>query len=74
MKITVKLIGSFRINRFREEVRNYPASTTAQDIVKELEIPDSLLGTVLINDVHAKTEDLLRDGDTVCLLPFIDGG
>jgi hypothetical protein len=43
-------------------------------VVDELLIPDPLLGIVLINDIHAGVEDLLHDGDTLCLLPFIDGG
>jgi hypothetical protein len=29
---------------------------------------------VLINEIRAGIEDMLHDGDTVCLLPFIDGG
>jgi hypothetical protein len=43
-------------------------------VVDELGIPGPLLGIVLINGVHAGIEDILNDGDTLCLLPFIDGG
>jgi hypothetical protein len=74
MKIKIKLIGSFRTDRFKEEIRNYPSAPTVRHIVDELGIPDSLLGIVLINDIRAGVDDLLRDGDTLCLLPFIDGG
>jgi molybdopterin converting factor small subunit len=74
MKVTVKLVGPFRIGRFREEVREYPSALSVQKIVDELRIPIALLGIVLINDKHAGVEDLLNDGDSVCLLPFIDGG
>jgi molybdopterin converting factor small subunit len=74
MNVTVILVGPFRINRFHEEVREYPSATCVQDVIDDLKLPIPLLGTVLINGIHAGVEDLLHDGDTVCLLPFMDGG
>lgn len=74
MKVTIQLIGIFRIGRFKEALREYPAATRVREVVDELRIPDPLLGIVLINETHAAVDDLLSDGDTVCLLPFIDGG
>ncbi len=74
MQVTVRLVGVFRIDRFREERRCYPETATVRDIVCELGIPLSLLGIVLINGSHAAIDDQFRDGDTITLLPFIDGG
>lgn len=74
MKVTVKLVGPFRVDRFKEEERNYPDATTVQQVVDELKIPGSLLGIVLVNGLHTGVDHLLSDGDTLCLLPFIDGG
>jgi molybdopterin converting factor small subunit len=74
MKVTIQLIGTFRIGRFEEVVREYPSATSVREIVDELRITYPLLGIVLINGAHAGIEDVLNDGDTVCLLPFIDGG
>lgn len=74
MKITIKLAGIFRINRFKEEVREYPGVTSVQNLVEDLQIPDFMIGIILINGLHAKREDLLHEGDTVCLLPLLDGG
>lgn len=74
MKVTIRLVGTFRIGRFKEEVREYPSATCVRKVVDELRIPSPLLGIVLINDIHAGVEDVLNDGDTVCLLPLIDGG
>jgi sulfur-carrier protein len=74
MKVAIKLIGTFQIGRFKEEVREYPIDTCVRKLVDELRIPTPLLGIVLINDIHAGVEDVLNEGDTVCLLPFIDGG
>ncbi|MDD2850665.1 MAG: MoaD/ThiS family protein [Desulfuromonadaceae bacterium] len=74
MNVTVKLVGIFRTGRFKEAVRKYPPATCVREVVDDLRIPTPLLGIVLINDIHARVEDLLVDGDTVCLLPLLDGG
>ncbi|MDO9069871.1 MAG: MoaD/ThiS family protein [Deltaproteobacteria bacterium] len=74
MEVTIKLVGTFKIGRFNEAVREYHSGIRVREVVDELNIPDPLLGIVLINDVHAGIGDLLEDGDTLCLLPLIDGG
>jgi len=74
MDVTVKLVGIFQIGRFKEAVCEYPTGTSVRKVVDELLIPDPLLGIVLINETHAAVGDVLHDGDTLCLLPFIDGG
>ena len=74
MQITVRLIGAFRINRFKERVADYPPGTRVDEIVDELQIPWRALGTVLINGLHAGFHDPLKDGDTLALLPILGGG
>jgi hypothetical protein len=74
MHVIIKLVGIFRMGRFNEAVREYPADTCVREVVDELRIPDPLLGIVLINDIHAGIDDVLNDGDTLCLLPLLDGG
>jgi len=74
MIVTIKLVGTFQIGRFKEAVREYPADPRVREVVDELRIPAPLLGIVLINDIHADVEDFLNDGDILCLLPLIDGG
>lgn len=74
MKITIKLAGVFRIERFEEAVRDYPAGIAVDDVVKDLELPGHLLGIVVINDLHATVDDRLKEGDTLMLLPLLDGG
>jgi hypothetical protein len=74
MEVTILLIGPFRIGRFEEEVRGYLSATCVQEVIDGLHLPMPLLGTVLVNGIHAGVEDLLHDGDTVCFLPFLDGG
>jgi len=72
--VTIKLHGVFRINRFKEERVEYPPGTTVQEIVEQLQLPDHILGIVMINDVHGTTDNQLNNGDTLALLPILDGG
>jgi len=74
MNVNIKLVGIFQIDRFKESVREYLPGTCVREVVDELGIPGPLLGVVLINDVHASVEAELNDGDSVYLLPLIDGG
>ena len=74
LKIKVRLHGVFRIDRFKEEVRDYPTGTTARAVVEQLRIPTRLVGTVLIGGVHAGIEDQLAEGDVLSILPILGGG
>ncbi len=74
MQIKVKLIGAFRVDRFKEQDLVYPCETTAEKIIDHLDIPRRALGTVLINGVHSRVDDPVRDGDTIALLPILGGG
>jgi molybdopterin converting factor small subunit len=74
VRVTIKLIGVFRINRFKEEVRTYSTGVSVREVVEELQLPGDLLGIVVINSIHASTADVLHDGDTLTLFPLLDGG
>jgi sulfur carrier protein ThiS len=73
MRVTVKLYASFCIGRFSSQVREYPDGATIAVVAKELGIPEEYLIT-LRNGRHAPLDDLVHDGDTVSLLPMLDGG
>lgn len=74
VKVRIKLAGVFRINRFKEDVRSYPAGVTVRQVVEDLRLPEYLLGIVVINEVHAGSDDVLQDGDTLSLFPLLGGG
>ncbi len=74
MQINVRLIGAFRIDRFKEKISEYPLGIRVQDVVNRLQIPDRSVGTVLINGIHAPKDAALIDGDTLSLLPILGGG
>ena len=74
IKINVKLVGMFRIGRFKEKLLEYPSGTRVFDIVDDLQLPKDVLGIILINGVHAGEQDSLKEGDALSLLPMLDGG
>jgi len=74
MKITVKLVGLFRIGRFKEEVLEYSSGTTAAEVIESLKLPEDVIGIILINGVHAGEKDVLNDEDILAILPLLDGG
>ena len=74
MEITVSLHGVFRIDRFKQETLDYPEGSSAQKVIDDLQIPTKLRGTILINRVHAIPTDILHDGDTLMILPLLEGG
>jgi len=74
MQVTVRLIGAFRVDRFKEEIAEYPNGIQVETIFNQLLIPRRALGTVLINGIHARLEDVLNEGDTLAFLPILGGG
>lgn len=74
MRITVKLFANFRLNRFKEEVREYPVLTRVADISSELDIPESEVGIIFINGRNATLDQSLSEGDTLSLFPLVGGG
>lgn len=74
MKVNIKLVGAFRIGRFKEEVREYRNGTSVREVIDSLQLPKQILGIVLINGVHAEMEAILQAGDSLTILPILDGG
>jgi molybdopterin converting factor small subunit len=74
MKINVRLAGLFRFGRFKEEVLEYPSGTRTVEVIEDLKLPKDVLGIILINGVHAGEQDVLKDGDSLSILPLLDGG
>jgi len=74
MDIKVRLVGCFRVGRFVEEARQYRIGTSIREVVDCLELPEQVLGIVLVNGVHAGLENRLQDGDCLTILPILGGG
>ncbi|HIJ82532.1 MAG TPA: MoaD/ThiS family protein [Desulfuromonadales bacterium] len=74
MNITVKLFASFRAGRFDIENSDYPAGTTVADVADSLNLPQSDLGIMMINNRHVKLDHRLDEGDILALFPLLGGG
>ena len=74
IQVTVSLHGVFRINRFKLKELEYPEGCSVQKVIDDLQIPATLLGTVLINKAHTTSSAILNDGDTLMILPLLEGG
>ena len=74
MKITVKLFAFFRQDRFKEEVREYPDTTTVSDVIAGLDIDAEEVGVTMINSRHCSLDSPLREGNVLAIFPVIGGG
>jgi molybdopterin converting factor small subunit len=74
MQINVKLFANFRSGRFTSATRDYPVGTTVVDIVRSLQIPESEIGIIMVDNKHGEAQDQLREGANLSLFPLVGGG
>lgn len=74
MTLTIKLYGVFRIERFKEQQLEFVVGVCVDEVVELLRLNRQLLGIILVNDQHADMSHILTDGDTLALLPVLEGG
>jgi molybdopterin converting factor small subunit len=79
MEIEVKLFATLReylpkgSSRFSCKMK-VDDSTRIQDILSRLKLPEEIPKIILINGVHGKKEQILKDGDVVSIFPPVAGG
>jgi sulfur carrier protein len=79
MEIEVKLFATLRdylpkgSSRFscKLEIDN---QTRIQDVMSRLKIPDDLPKIILVNGVHGKKDQILKEGDVLSIFPPVAGG
>lgn len=79
MEVEVKLFATLReylpkgSGRFscRLEI---DGQTTVQDILERLKIPEGIPKIILVNGIHGKKGQVLKDGDVVSIFPPVAGG
>lgn len=49
-------------------------SSRVQDILTQLKIPEEMPKIILVNGVHGKKDQALKDGDVVSIFPPVAGG
>jgi molybdopterin converting factor small subunit len=77
MEIEVKLFATLKkylpkgSNSIKMDLED---DTTVSDIIEKLNIPPDLPKIILINGVHKKREDVLKNGDVLSIFPPLAGG
>ena len=79
MEIEVKLFATLRdylpegSSRFscKMEIDRH---TRIQDILSMLKIPDDLPKIILVNGIHGKKDQTLKEGDVLSVFPPVAGG
>ena len=79
MEIEVKLFATLRdylprgSDRFSCKLK-IDGRPRVQDIISKLKIPDDIPKIILVNGVHGKNDQTLREGDVVSIFPPVAGG
>jgi molybdopterin converting factor small subunit len=74
MNVKIKLFATLRDGRFEEQVRRYDPATTVGQVLENLNIPETEVKIVFVNNRHSKLDRELHDGDVVGIFPPIGGG
>ncbi|RMG75171.1 MAG: MoaD/ThiS family protein [Nitrospirae bacterium] len=74
MKVKVKLFATLQRYGASEQTLELPEGSTVQDVIERLNIPKDIPLLRILNAVHVKPEQPLKDGDTLALFPPIAGG
>ncbi len=72
--IEVKLFAYFRDGRGKSVTLESENHKTVLDVINTLEIDVNDVQIMLVNGMHRKPEDLVKDGDLVSLFPPVAGG
>ncbi|MFB3885202.1 MAG: MoaD/ThiS family protein [Thermodesulfobacteriota bacterium] len=62
--------GSGRFS-FKMEVDGH---TRVQDVLAGLHLPDEIPKIILVNGIHGKKEQVLKEGDVLSIFPPVAGG
>ena len=79
MEIEVKLFATLRdylpkgSSRFSCKME-IDGQTQVQDILSSLKIPEEIPKILLVNGIHAKKDQTLKEGDVLSIFPPVAGG
>ena len=79
MEIEVKLFATLRDYLPKESSRfsckmKIDGQTQVKDILSSLKIPEEIPKILLVNGIHAKKEQILKEGDVLSIFPPVAGG
>jgi molybdopterin synthase sulfur carrier subunit len=79
MEIEIKLFATLRdylpkgSSRFSCKM-GVDSHTQVQDILSRLKIPEDMPKIILVNGIHGKKEQILKEGDVLSIFPPVAGG
>jgi sulfur carrier protein len=79
MEIEVKLFATLRDYLPQESDRfsckmKVDEGTRVQDVLTRLKIPREMPKIILVNGIHGKKEQVLKEGDVLSVFPPVAGG
>ena len=79
MKLELHLYASFRSFLPEKSVGNscfveVADGTTVKELLEQLKIPPEAPKVIFLNGIHAKGDEVLKDGDRVGAFPPVAGG
>ena len=79
MEIEIKLFATLRdylpkgSGRFSCKME-MEGQTRVKDILERLRIPEEIPKIILVNGIHGKVDQVLKEGDVVSIFPPVAGG
>jgi sulfur carrier protein len=79
MEIEVKLFATLRdylpegSSRFSCKMK-IDSHTRIEDVMSNLKIPEEMPKIILVNGIHGKKDQILKDGDVLSVFPPVAGG
>jgi molybdopterin converting factor small subunit len=79
MDIEVKLFATLRDYLPKGSTRfscrmEIDGQTRIQDILTKLKVPEEIPKIILVNGIHGKKDQVLKEGDVVSIFPPVAGG
>jgi molybdopterin converting factor small subunit len=79
MQVEVKLFATLRDYLPKDSERfscklEIEAQSQVKDILTKLKIPEEMPKIILVNGVHGKIDQILKEGDVLSIFPPVAGG
>ena len=74
IKVTVKLFPPYFQKKFKNKEFELDNNYTTEQLVKLISFPEDSAFTIIVNSKVILNEVVLKDGDSVSILPVICGG
>ena len=62
------------LNSGKEKPMEIDGQTRVQDILSKLKIPEEMPKIILVNGIHGKKDQVLKEGDVLSVFPPVAGG